>query len=80
MQLKIQHSNWGILSNRKIVIRSYSLGSLLFCEIDTSNGFLISSSIRQVLHQLLIPQLSFVSLLGSDSGFENVTQLADTEK
>jgi hypothetical protein len=48
--------------------------------MDTTNGFLASSSFRQVYFQLLIPGLTPVSLLESESGCEIVTQLAKTGK
>jgi hypothetical protein len=48
--------------------------------MDTTNGFLTSSSFREVLLQLLISGLTPVSLLESERVFEIVTHLSDTRK
>jgi hypothetical protein len=52
----------------------WSLSSSRLLEIETTNGFL------KLHFQLLFPGLTLVSLLESESGFEIVTQLADTGK
>jgi hypothetical protein len=55
-----------------------SLSSSLLCEIDNTNGFLTSSSFREVLFQLLIPGLIPRFTAGkANQGFEIVVQLAN---
>jgi hypothetical protein len=67
MHLKIPLSSRGLkLPNSKPGWRVSALQ--LLCEIDTTNGFLTSSSFKFVLFQLLIPGLTPVSLLEIESG------------
>jgi hypothetical protein len=66
------------LSNSK---PGFSLCSSHISERDTNNGFMTSSSFRQVFFtQLHILELNAVSLLEIDSGFEIVMQIADGKK
>jgi hypothetical protein len=69
---------WGVFGIFKFYIPGCSLSSQLPCEIDSTNGFLTSSSFRQVLFQILISGLTLVSVLENESGFEIGTQLVIT--
>jgi hypothetical protein len=80
MPFRIQFSTRGlnILLNTKAAAVESQL--FLLCEIDTTYGYLTSSSFRSVLFFSFFSRLTPVSLLERKLGFELALQLADIVK